>query len=99
MPLLEIMCGWNEDKNELLMRERGLSFEMVVEALAKGDLLADTPHPDALKYSHQRLLFVIIGDYVCVAPYVLDGNIRFLKTLYRSRKANRRNSGDDDGRS
>jgi uncharacterized DUF497 family protein len=90
---------WNEDKNALLLRERGLSFEMVVEAVANGDLLADEPHPDAIKYPNQRLLFVIIGDYVCVAPYVLDGSTRFLKTLYRSRKANRRNTGEDDGTS
>ena len=96
---MEYSYSWNEDKNAVLLRERGLSFEMVVEAISSGDLVADVPHPDTVKYPHQRLLFVIIGDYVCVSPYVLDGNFRFLKTLYRSRKANRRNTGDDDGTS
>jgi hypothetical protein len=32
---------WNEDKNEQLLRERGLSFEMVVEAINSGGLLND----------------------------------------------------------
>ena len=90
---------WNEDKNEQLLRERRLSFEMVLEAIAAGDLLADEPHPDAVKYPHQRLLFVIIGEYVCVAPYVFDGDVRFFKTLYRSRKATRRKAGEMDGTS
>jgi hypothetical protein len=90
---------WNADKNKQLLAERGLLFEMVVEAVARGDLLADEPHPDIIKYPHQRLLFVIIGEYVCVAPYVFDGHTRFLKTLYRSRKANRRKIGESDGTS
>jgi uncharacterized DUF497 family protein len=35
---------WNVEKNELLLKERGLSFEMVLFAINNGGLLADTPH-------------------------------------------------------
>jgi uncharacterized DUF497 family protein len=65
---MDVEYRWNEDKNAQLLRERRLSFEMVVEALANGDLLTDRPHPDTVRYPNQRLLFVVIGEYVCVAP-------------------------------
>ena len=80
---------WNEDKNEQLFRERGLSFEMVVEAINSGGLLDDLPHPDKIRYPHQRVLQVMINGYACAVPYVQDGPVCFLKTIYRSRKANR----------
>jgi uncharacterized DUF497 family protein len=89
LKLIEITYRWNEDKNELLMRERGLSFEMVVEALVTGGLLDNVPHPDSNRYPNQRVLQVVIDGYACAVPYVQDGATRFLKTIYRSRKVNR----------
>ena len=82
----EFRLSWNPEKNERLRRERGLCFEDVEQALAGDGLIDDVPHPNATDYPNQRLLFVLIDDYPCVVPYVRDGDLLFLKTIYPSRK-------------
>ena len=88
------MYRWSEAKNILLLSERGLSFEDVETAIEDGNLLDDIPHPDLEKFPGQRMMIVRIGEHVCVVPYVIDGNVRFLKTIYPSRKAKRVYGGD-----
>lgn len=85
---------WNDEKNAFLLRERGLSFEMVVEAVSSGDILNDGPHPDSVRYPHQRMYVVMLKGYVCMVPYVSDGDTAFLKTIYPSRKVNRLHTGE-----
>jgi hypothetical protein len=84
---------WSEGKNAELRAERGLSFEAVENAIEDGQLLDDISHPNPNKFPGQRMLIVRIGDQVCVVPYVVDGEVRFLKTIYPSRKAKRTYSG------
>ena len=38
--------NWNAEKNQLLMVERGVSFEDVVFAIKSGRLLDDASHPN-----------------------------------------------------
>lgn len=38
--------NWNAEKNQLLMVERGVSFEDVVFAIQSDKLLDDGPHPN-----------------------------------------------------
>ena len=76
---------WNEEKNQQLKSERGLSFEDVVTAIEDGRTLDDIEHPHADRKGRQRLLIVEIGGYACVVPYVGDGQRIFLKTVYYSR--------------
>jgi uncharacterized DUF497 family protein len=45
---------WNDEKNELLKRLRGVSFEQVVLAIASGDLIDRLKHPNPEKYSNSR---------------------------------------------
>lgn len=78
---------WNQEKNQQLQSERGVSFEMVVEALQLGDVLDDIIHPNQTKYPNQRMLIVRINNYVCLVPYVRDQSEMFLKTIIPSRKA------------
>jgi hypothetical protein len=75
---------WNPEKNEQLKAERGLPFEAVLEAVDEGGVLDDIAHPDPAR-SHQRLLVVAIDGYACAVPYVMDGDVRFFKTICRSR--------------
>jgi hypothetical protein len=84
---------WSEEKNAHLRRDRGLSFEAGESAIEEGNLLDDVLHPNQKKFPGQRLLFVRIGERVCVVPYVSDGAVRFLKTIYPSRKAKRLYAG------
>ena len=45
---------WNDDKNELLKKERGVSFEQVELAIASGDLLDRVRHPNSDKISEPK---------------------------------------------
>jgi len=46
--------AWNEEKNQQLKVERGVSFEYVLACLAAGDLLDIVEHPHPEKYAGQR---------------------------------------------
>lgn len=78
---------WNPAKNvELSERpERGVSFEEIVTAIEKGGLLDDISHPRPDRYPNQRVLVVPVRDYVYAVPYVRDGDVFFLKTIFPSR--------------
>lgn len=80
---------WSLEKNEVVKKERGLSFEDVESAIESGAIIGDFPHPNQERYPDQRVLVVEIDEYACIVPYIQEGNVRFLKTVYRSRKANR----------
>ena len=84
-----VALAWNAEKNQMLKEQRGLAFEDVAAAIAKGQLLDDVPHPSE-KFPHQRMLVVKMAGYTFLAPYVQDGDTKFLKTLYKSRKSHRR---------
>jgi uncharacterized DUF497 family protein len=78
---------WNEEKNELLKAERGISFERVVVAIEEGHLLDVLEHPNNEKYKNQKILVVEIEDYAVCVPFVEEENGGFfLKTLFPSRK-------------
>ena len=84
------VIAWSEEKNRWLKAERGLSFEAVLAAIEDGRILADLAHPDKERFGHQRVLAVLIDGYACAVPYVVDGETRFLKTIYRSRALQRK---------
>ena len=83
------MFEWSEDKNLLLIANRGISFKDAVEAIANGDLLANEPHFNQKKYPNQGIFYVLINNYVYCIPYVKNDKI-FLKTIYPSRKATKK---------
>lgn len=84
---------WNEKKNQWLKNTRGISFERIVEALDKGNLLADIDHPNQEKFPHQKILYVWVHEYVYAVPYVQTDEVIFLKTIYPSRKAKTKYKG------
>jgi len=47
---------WSDEKNELLKKLRGVSFEQVVLAIASGDLIDRLKHPNSKKYPNQMVL-------------------------------------------
>ena len=78
---------WNEEKNELLISERQVSFEDVVFYIEKGFLLDVLEHPNQEKYKGQKIFVIQIDDYVCLVPFVENEHEIFLKTIIPSRKA------------
>jgi uncharacterized DUF497 family protein len=88
---------WELAKNEKLKTERGISFEAVLAAIERGDLLDDYIHPNQAKYPNQRLLVVKIREYAYLVPYVESEQKMFLKTIIPSRKATKQYiKGDND---
>ncbi len=80
---------WNHDKNEVLKKERGISFEEIVLAIEADGLLDELQHPNPDKYPNQSILVVALEGHVYLVPYVEEQDYYFLKTVIPSRKATR----------
>jgi uncharacterized DUF497 family protein len=79
--------NWNEEKNQLLKAERGISFERVVVAIEEGHLLDVVDHPNIEKYKNQQIFIVDVEGYAICVPFVEEANGDFfLKTLFPGRK-------------
>ena len=89
---------WSPEKNDVLKKERGVSFESMVVAIEGGGLLDILAHPNAQKYPRQRILVVAYDSYAYLVPFVEEDDYFFLKTVIPSRKAARDylNQGADD---
>lgn len=79
--------SWNNEKNESLKRERGVSFEEVVFHIERRDLLGIMEHSNQERYPGQRIFIVNINDYAYLVPFVESEGEVFLKTIIPSRKA------------
>jgi uncharacterized DUF497 family protein len=78
---------WDKDKNELLRKVRGFSFELIEAAIEKGNLIKIIDHPNPQKYKNQKMMLVEIEGYIHCVPFVIGRKKEyFLKTIYKSRK-------------
>lgn len=84
---------WNDGKNELIKKIRGVSFEQVELAIASGDLVDRIKHPNETKYPNQKIFLVKIEDYIYSVPYVEDNERIFLKTIIPNSKATKKYLG------
>jgi len=89
------LFDWNDEKNEWLKRERGLTFEDVIFHLTRDGLLDTIEHPNQKQYPDQRLFIVNVDGYACVVPFVEDDDVIFLKTIIPSRKMTKLYLGGD----
>ena len=78
---------WDNEKNEILRKNRGVSFEQVVILMGRGDVLDTIEHQNQERYPGQKIAVIKIDDYVYLVPYVEGGEELFLKTIIPSRKA------------
>ncbi len=81
--------SWSPEKNEQLIRERGISFEEIVFHIERGDILDLLEQPNPERYPGQRLFVVNLEGYAYVVPLVEDDTEVSLKTIIPSRKATR----------
>ena len=88
--------NWNNEKNEELLKDRGISFEEVVFCIMNDGLLDIIEHPNKSKYPNQNIFIVNIDDYVCLVPFVEEDEIIFLKTIIPSRKMTKKYLGEKD---
>ena len=82
--------NWNPDKNQLLIFNRGISFERIVFEISCGNELAVLEHPNQDKYPGQRISMVQVDDYVYAVSFIETDEEIFLKTIIPSRKATRK---------
>ena len=90
---------WDNEKNEKLKKERGISFEEIVFHIQQGDILDILEHPNQARYKGQRIFIMKIEDYVYLVPYQESDLEVILKTIIPSRKFTRRylNKERDNG--
>lgn len=90
--------AWNPEKNKLLKKERGISFEDVVFHIGTGDLMDIFEHPNQERYPGQSIMVVIVEGYAYLVPFVESDEEIFLKTIIPSRKVTKQYVSDPDGK-
>ena len=90
---------WDIEKDEILKKERGISFELVLFQIENGFLLDIIKHPNDVKYPNQSMFIIEIDEYVYLVPFIENKEEIFLKTIIPSRKATKnylKKDGRDD---
>ncbi|MDX2425099.1 MAG: BrnT family toxin [Cycloclasticus sp.] len=82
--------AWNPEKNEELIKERGISFERVIQHIENEQVLDVVKHPNTSKYPNQYMFILEIDNYAYLVPFVENDSEIFLKTIIPSRKATRK---------
>ncbi|HFD33021.1 MAG TPA: BrnT family toxin [Gammaproteobacteria bacterium] len=82
--------AWSLEKNEELIKERGISFERVIQHIENERVLDVIQHPNTSKYPSQRMFILEIDNYAYLVPFVENNSEIFLKTIIPSRKATRK---------
>jgi|TARA_R110002095_G_scaffold168527_1_gene146235 uncharacterized DUF497 family protein len=82
--------AWNPEKNEELIKGRGISFERVIQHIENEQVLDVVKHPNTSKYPNQYMFILEIDNYAYLVPFVENDSEIFLKTIIPSRKATRK---------
>ena len=86
---LTVQYVWDSNQNDFLKANRGISFEAVIVHLRREDIWKVTDHPNQARHPGQSILFVIVDDYIYMAPLEIRGDTLWLVTIIPSRKATR----------
>ena len=86
---------WSVEKDAWLRSVRGLSFQMVEEAIELHEIIADDKHPNPER-EHQRILVFRLHGRCVAVSYVETVNGYFLKTMYCSRNFDAEYGGQND---
>lgn len=82
--------NWNDEKNEILKKDRGISFEEVVWSIEHDQLLDVVDNTKTETYKNQRIFIVKMKNYVWLVPFVENEEEIFFKTIIPSRKAKKK---------
>jgi uncharacterized DUF497 family protein len=67
-----MIFDFNQQKNDQLFKERGISFQNVIETISEKGILLHFEHPNKKQYPNQKVLVVNINEYAYCIPYVVD---------------------------
>jgi hypothetical protein len=76
---------WNEEKDAVLRQNtsrKNIGFAECAAAIEEGRILDNIFHPVR---QNQRIYILEIDGYAYAVPYVFDGDVLFLKTIFPSR--------------
>lgn len=79
--------NWNPEKNEILKRERGITFEEIAYLIESGQIIGIEENPER---SNQKMYVLNIENYAVIVPFVENDKEIFLKTAFPSRKYTKR---------
>lgn len=85
---------WNSEKNEILKKDRGISFEEIMLNIQLGNEVDIYDYPNIKNYPDQKISVVLIEGYAYLVPFVENKEEIFLKTIIPSRKATKQYIGD-----
>ena len=77
---------FSDEKNALLVKTRGVSFEMVIEILKSDAFVKIVKSPNKSRHLNQEAFLVEIDGYMYAVPFVKTHDGYYLKTIYASRK-------------
>jgi len=87
------MYRWSEEKNGILLSQRGVSFNDVIYELEHNGIIDNYKHPNIEKYPNQYIYVISLKDYIYYVPYVIEEDYIFLKNIIPSRKLNKKYKG------
>jgi hypothetical protein len=82
----DLEIRWSVEKDLLLrtdLSRGGIGLAECAVAIEEGRILDDLPNPTR---EGQRIFLLDINDYAYVVPYITEGDVIFLKTMFPSRK-------------
>ncbi len=85
-----MVFDWDNDKDEQLKRERGISFEQIVFLILHDRILDILEPPNKTKYRDQKLYVINVDNYAYIVPFEDRNDVRLLKTIFPSRKYTRK---------
>lgn len=79
--------NWDSEKNQILKKERNISFEEIAYLIESGQIIGVEENPGK---PNQKLYILEIENYAVVVPFIEKENEIFLKTAFPSRKYTKR---------
>ncbi len=86
--LSNIVFEWNNDKNNLLLKDRNVCFEDIINSI-DNNMIYDIIENPSKNFDWQFSMIVNINNYTYLVPFIFNNNKIFLKTIYPSRKHNK----------
>lgn len=85
------MIIWDDDKNQKLQNERGISFDEISEIILRKEYLDILENPSR---PSQQIFVIKFNNYIYSVPFIIDSQSNIiLKTAFPSRKLNKKYMG------
>lgn len=87
---------WDKKKDEWLINNRGISFDLVKKLLLERNILDIVKNPNQKDYPDQKLIIFEHNNYVYYTPYKIVDQEIILQTIVPSRKFTKQYLKEDE---